>query len=289
MIHMTLNGDNSEKVTYNYNNYPIYISKAHLSEYPDYTALAHWHNDIELIYILSGEMDYNINGEIVTIRSKNGIFVNSRRMHFGFSEVKKECSFICIRLHPILLCANGSYEKDFVLPLINHPKLDYILLNDKIDWQNNMLNLILEMKNAEKHKTAPLKIQSDFFRIWALLYEYIDIKNLRSFSNFDLSLLKEMLKYIQQNYYKKISLKEISKSGAIGQSKCCKLFSKYIGQSPNNYLINYRLQKSKSLLKNTDISITEIALETGFCDSSYFTKLFRKHYGVTPTEYRNDT
>ena len=85
MLSLEMRDDRSEKVRYDYTDYPIYIRRALLSSYPGYAAPTHWHDDIEFIAVLSGEMQYNVNGEIVTLAENEGIFVNARQMHFGFS------------------------------------------------------------------------------------------------------------------------------------------------------------------------------------------------------------
>lgn len=131
MIHMNLKDDRSEKINYDFVDYPIYIKKGLLSSYPNYAAPIHWHDDIELIAVLQGEMKYNINGEIVNLSKGEGIIVNSRQMHFGYSDDKKECEFYCILLHPLLLCINSAYEKDFVIPIIKNKNTDYITLSQK--------------------------------------------------------------------------------------------------------------------------------------------------------------
>lgn len=58
-----------------------------------------------------------------------------------------------------------------------------------------------------------------------------------------------MIEFIQQNYTVRITLADIAASGTVGQSKCCRLFAKYIGQIPKVYLTQYRLNKSTELLK----------------------------------------
>ena len=87
---MELKDDRSEKITYDRSDYPIYIRQGLLSYYPDYSAPIHWHDDIELIAVLDGEMNYNVNGEIVKLQKGAGIFVNARQMHFGFSDSRTE-------------------------------------------------------------------------------------------------------------------------------------------------------------------------------------------------------
>ncbi len=134
--------------------------------------------------------------------------------------------------------------------------------------------------------TAPLLVQGLFTNLWALLYENIPLNEEIKAQNSDLTIIKNMLGFIQQNYTDKISLADISSAGLIGESKCCKLFKRYIGETPNTYLNQYRLNKSVELLKNTDMSITEIALSVGYTGSSYYTETFHKWFGKTPKEYR---
>ncbi len=65
-----------------------------------------------------------------------------------------------------------------------------------------------------------------------------------------------------------------------------KVFKEATGQSPIDYLIKLRLQRSMDLLSDTGLSITEIAFKTGFNDSNYFTRHFKKIIGTTPSRYR---
>lgn len=71
---------------------------------------------------------------------------------------------------------------------------------------------------------------------------------------------------------------------AKGEASRC--FKKNIGQSPMEYLIKYRLNQSKKLLLETDMTITDICQQCGFSDSAYFGKVFRRSFGITPGEYR---
>ena len=286
MLYVDMNDDRSEKVKYDYTDYPIYIRRAYLSSYPNYAAPSHWHDDIEFIAVLSGEMQYNVNGEILTMKENEGIIVNTRQLHFGFSTEKKECDFICILLHPLMLCATNAYERDFVLPLLHNQKAAFVKLSNDISWHINIFEDIKRMYLARNEKTAPMKIQNLFSGIWIKLYENTAFENRSIERNAELSALKKMIGFIQENYTKKISLADISASGAVGQSKCCKLFAKYIGQTPNLYLTQYRLNKSTELLKNTDMTVTEIAYAVGFNGGSYYAEVFRKQCEKSPTEYR---
>lgn len=288
MTLIELRDDRSEKIQYDNPDYPVYIRRGSLSLYPNYKAPSHWHNDIELIAILDGEMNYNINGESITLHKDEGIFINAGQMHFGFSDSRTECHFICVILHPLLLCTVPACEQKFILPVIRNSCAPFIFLNLHIDWQLKILKQIHFMNQIKDQKTAPLKVQSSFFSIWSLLYENIPQSGtITGKQNIDLTITKNMVGFIQKNYSRKISLMEIAASGAVGQSKCCKLFAKYFSQTPNGYLTQYRLNKSIELLHDTDQSITEIALSVGFGSASYYAETFRKWIGKSPTEYRS--
>ena len=181
--------------------------------YPNYAAPSHWHNDIEFIAVLSGQMTYNVNGKRISLRKDEGIFINSCQMHFGFSEQKEECEFLCILLHPVLLCTTSALERDFVLPVIHNHSLPFLYFHRDIDWQNAIFlqcKVIYEMKETP---AAPLKIQAAFLKIWAFLYENMELDTKEEAGDGNMMILRNMIAFIQQNYKNKITLSEIAASG----------------------------------------------------------------------------
>lgn len=288
MIYMDVKDNLAEKVVYDYADCQASIHYDSLSLYPNCSGISHWHDDIELILILSGEMQYNVNGKIFMLHENEGIFVNSRQLHFGFSDNHKECVFLCILLHPILLCASPAYEKSFVLPVTRNNEAPCSLLSPDIPWQKEILEQIRFLFDHRKEKTAPLKILSSFSFIWALLYENLSSSGVEIHADHDLSVIRSMTGFIQQNYTSRISLEDIAASGSVGISKCCRLFSRYFSHTPICYLNNYRLSQSTHLLRETSLSITEIALSTGFNSASYYAESFRKWAGSSPGEFRKN-
>ena len=286
MLSVDIKDDRSEIVHYDFEDYPIYIRKALLSSYNNFEATPHWHDDIEFIAVLKGEMSYDINGEIINISQNEGVFVNSRQLHYGFSKAKNECDFICILIHPIMLCVSQSLEQKYILPLLNNQSVPYIKLSADTPWQKELLGCIFGMYNAKNDAAAPLKISYLFLKTWSIIFENSNTSVSSKTQSNDFTTLKNMIGYIQKFYCEKITLDDIAQSGAVGQSKCCKLFDKYIGVTPNSYLIKYRLHQSTWYLKNTDMTITEIAQTVGFSGSSYYAETFRKWLSQSPSEYR---
>ncbi len=72
-----LNKDFSERVSYNHPCFPVYARYDVLSGYPDYSAVSHWHEDLEFILIKKGKMTYNVNGELLELSEKKGIMYDA--------------------------------------------------------------------------------------------------------------------------------------------------------------------------------------------------------------------
>ena len=100
---MNRNEDFSENLNYTAPELPILTSDEHLSELPTFRELMHWHDDYEFILVTKGVLDFDVNGEILHISQNEGIFVNSGRLHFGYSEKKEEVLFELVIVSPELI------------------------------------------------------------------------------------------------------------------------------------------------------------------------------------------
>lgn len=279
--------DRSERVFYDRADFPAYIRKGKLSAYPNYAAQSHWHDDIELILVLSGQMHYNVNGEIVPLGAGEGIFVNARQLHFGFSREKTECEFLCVLLHPILLCSSRTMERKFVAPILFNDQIPFYPLRGAAAWETDVLSAIAEIYAVRDDTLSELKIQRAFCSLWIALCENaVSLQKEQSHKHHHLSALKDMLSFVNENYPEKISLADIAAAGNVGKTGCCSVFKRYLNKTPNAYLTEFRLRKAVELLKHSDMTILEISDAVGFSGASYFTETFRKLYGCTPSEYR---
>lgn len=288
VIYMNLRRDGSEIFQYSYEGFSAYVKKGVLSHYPNYMSDSHWHPDIEFIIPVSGAMRYNINGTLITLNSGEGVFINSQQMHFAFSEDESECEYICVLLHPILLCTAPMIEQTCVTPILTDDSLSFVKLRPDIEWENQILSDVKEMYRIHELPTAGLHIQCLFFHLWSILFENaVKSHNDKKPSDTKLSILKEMIAYMKGNYAKKITLTDIAASGNVSKSTALVIFRKYINDTPMNYLIGYRINQGVKLLDTTNMPISEIALDVGFSGVSYFTETFRKHYGITPSVYKN--
>lgn len=278
--------DGSEQVLYNDPRFPFYVRTGLLSKYDSYSAVCHWHDDLELISILRGHMWYHVGGEEVLLEEGQGIFVNSRQLHYGFSRDRQECHFVCILLHPSLLAANDYMEKTFVSPMLT--SCPWLKLAQGQLWQEKILEQINEAAALECKDASAIEMHISALKLFSLLSKNLPQKNkLSQPQGQTLASLKEMIRYVQEHYGEKISLTQIAGAGNVSRTQCGNLFRRHTGVTPGEYLTQYRLQKARTLLTGTDLSIIQIALETGFGGSSYFCEVFRKNYQITPMQFRN--
>jgi transcriptional regulator GlxA family with amidase domain len=98
--------------------------------------------------------------------------------------------------------------------------------------------------------------------------------------------IRRALDYVDDNYTGSISLKEMAGFACLSEYHFSRLFKKITGYSPYEYIIKYRVNKAKNLLKNTDKTVEEIAEAVGFGSNSNFVRTFREVEGLTPLKYR---
>jgi len=96
-----------------------------------------------------------------------------------------------------------------------------------------------------------------------------------------------ILEFIEKNYFSNISLEDMAAAACSSKYHFCRNFKKITGYGPYEYLVKYRINKAKSLLKETDIPVGEIAESVGFESTSNFIQTFKKLEGLTPLKYRN--
>lgn len=278
--------DASERLNYNIPDFPLYVREGRLLYFDRFAAPIHWHSDLEFIFVLEGSMEYFVNGQTVCIDKGNGIFVNSKRMHNGYSNNMKDCHYIVLVIHPILLGGNTQAGKAYFEEKFGPNMEDFLFLNAQVTWQQNVLISIRDIYEEMHQDANPLRLMSQVMSLCASIGDHIQQTPRNKVDDNSWETIWKMTRFIHQNYEEKISLEDIAFAGNVCRSICCNLFSKYLEQSPNNYLIGYRIQKSCEMLKETNRSIGEIAIACGFQSGSYFSYTFRKKMGYGPQDYR---
>ena len=106
--------------------------------------------------------------------------------------------------------------------------------------------------------------------------------------NRNLASIKMVLDYINEHYQEQLTVKELTELSNYSEYYFMKLFKQYTGKTVASYLNDFRLEKAKVMLLHSDRSITEIALDVGFNNTSYFIKKFQQANMVSPHKYRRN-
>ena len=283
-----IRSDGFEKVHYDWDDFPVLLRKNTFDfDCRPSLAQSHWHHDVEFIAVMEGSILYNVNGEIIRMCAGEGIFVNAQQFHYILSDDGAYSQFYCAVLHPMLLCSLPRVEQSYVVPVLTNENIPYIFLRDVIPWHAEILRYVGEIYETSRGGAAELKVQQAFLKLWEVLYENMGERNEASVvQHHHLSSLKNMITYIHRYYREKITLADICNAGSVGKTSCTAIFKEYMDCTPIGFLTEFRLQKAAELLRETDMSITEIAYETGFSGASYFAETFRGGFGCSPREYR---
>ena len=278
---LSIDPDGGERLRYDRPDFPVRCICGDLSHFPDYAAGCHWHKDFEVLMPYHGNLEYFVNGKIVPVLQGQAIFVNSRRLHYGFSSAKEDCQYFCLVFHPDIFGSPALPTARYAAELARDDQPDYQILT-----QPEPLRILEHIRaiSTEKPGCYELTILAD-------CAELVRHCQLQSASNptdrVPDSLwfsLRQMVGYIQANYPQPIRLEDIAAAGMVCRSKCCKLFQENMATTPIRYLNRYRLEKARELLLNTENSVTEIAHHCGFDSPAYFSDQYRKTYGESPRE-----
>lgn len=286
--------DASEIVRYDEVGIPLSIREGLLSAYPNHRALCHWHEDIEWVYIRSGQMNYYMNGKRVLLNTGEALMVNSRQMHYGYSENGQDCDFIRILCHPKIFITNSVLYQSYIAPVLSNPSLEYLHLKPEFPEDAEALQLLPEILRIKKEHPAAYEIEA------AALLSLLWCRLLRSHPMMpneaaakpkepDLLVQRDMVSYIYSHYSESINLDEIAAAGKVCRNKCCQIFRRYLNQSPIDFLNHYRLEVSCHLLNNTKLSIAKICTACGFNHQSYYSKIFLRTYSCSPRDFRKRT
>ena len=100
--------------------------------------------------------------------------------------------------------------------------------------------------------------------------------------------IKKALEFIAMNYSQKIEISDISSYIGLDRSYLYSLFVKHLNISPKDYLVRFRMQKATDLIRNNNLTIGEVSRSVGYDDPLLFSKMFKKIYGQSPSQYRKN-
>ena len=242
----------------------------------------HYHKEFEILWIKSGKGTAHIDNKSYSVKDGDILFINSGQLH-GIVGAKKEKSiFIALVFSPDFLGKFDDIAGKYIVPVMNNA----ISIPAYMEDNEEMLRLISALCNVECEEFYELKVKRCMFEIWEYLISKSQ-KHSGMMTDSKIDEIKSIIDYINKNYQKKITLSDLAELTHMSKIHVCRKFTELSGISPINYLINVRIERSCILLKETGMSIGDIAMECGFSGFSYYSEIFRKIMGCSPKEYRN--
>lgn len=248
----------------------------------------HWHEDIQFIYVLEGEIDVVTLEKRTTLHKGDGFFINKNVVHLVDKvDVCHYNSFIFPDY--FLRFYIGSPADQIVGNIIGNENLPIVPIPNTRE-NAPVLQALEKLVHLEQDKTAlyPYEVLSALSVLWLEFYRTIKISNEKNVpkNNPVSNRMAVYLKYIEYHYKEDVSLEMLAKSANVSKSECLRCFKTTLHTTPYKYLSEYRLSKAADMLKNTDMQIENIASETGYTHISHFGKCFRQKTGYSPSEYR---
>lgn len=283
-----IRGDRSEILHYDKPEFQVYARHNVIKENDVlYDISIHWHDELEITYIVKGRVKHKVNDKMVTIEEGQGIFINSRQLHLIVPD-DVDCELYCLIFHPMLLSASGFIYEQYIKPVVMNSEVPYLLLDENILWHKEILDRVKNVYHYTDSSVNGLKTMQDVYGIMEQLYEHMALENMDCFFvDKNLELAKQMMSYVQEKYSEKITLDQIAEAGYVGRTKATAVFARYLNMTPIEYVMNFRLDKSLQMVEETDMTIAEIAYEVGFGDAGYYSKQFKRRTGMSPLEYRH--
>ncbi len=244
----------------------------------------HAHNCYEIIYLCEGTLSMRISGMEYTVNAPSLIFISKLEQHSikVIGSVYKRY-YLCIS--PLLA---GSYVRDYtLLTLLSNRREGFchVLSASAFKADADRIFLRLTEEFASEKPYSLLRQTSLLTELLILIYR--TAPNLfAQENNKSISMIWQIQCTLEENCKEHFTLAELAEKYHMSPCYLAHLFKKVTGYSVMQYLTMCRLSLARQLLSETDMSVTEIVYNSGFSDSSNFSRLFKREMNISPIEYR---
>lgn len=224
-------------------------------------------------YILEGEGLFFINGECHHLKAGDGFMIppNTDNNYYPLTDNPWVYRWIGI---------NGIKAKE-MLSLCGFTDANYIFHYDKDDKLDTYFKKIYECC-CENYLYKALGYLYQTLSLLIVDSTHTNLQNAPQYQEY----ITKSIDYIKRNYEKNITVSDVSSYLNINRSYFYKIFKESMMITPQEYIIEYKINKACELLRKSSYSINEISDLIGFSSQSYFSKIFRKNLNMTPIEYR---
>lgn len=241
----------------------------------DWHSVPHTHNHVEIFYIAGGKGQFLIEDKLYPVDTNNLVIINPNVVHTEISLNAQPLEYIVLGIEGIELgIPNSTTEQYFIFNRL-----------DSSEVSTCMRNILWEMESK----------QTGYEDVCQAFMEILLIRLMRSTglpapaetqTVSDNRQCVAVRRYIDNNYKYPLTLEQLAAEAHMNKYYLSHVFKREYGVSPINYMISRRIDESKHLLEETDLSASQIAQMLGFSSSSYFSQAFRRAENISPTDYR---
>lgn len=270
------------------NNLFIKIKKAKYDT-PGLILGRHWHEQIQFFYFTQGSAVVRCNSKKFEVDANDLVIVNSKELHYIENNGGNLILYV-IKIDLSFLYSNkiDTIQAQFLTPLSQN----LILFKNIVKNDETILRCVERIIDEyfKKEMGFELAIKGQVYDLMVLLlrnyvekiYEEDEFQTQREI----LQRFREVIDYMEHNFTEKIDLNRLSSIAGVSVGHFSRLFKQITNMSAIDYINNLRVNKAVDLIKNSDQNMTEIAMNCGFNDSNYFSRIFKRHKKISPMQMR---
>jgi AraC-like DNA-binding protein len=254
-------------------------------------AQPHIHEFYEILYCQSGAYTLLLNEKPYSLYPGDMALIDPMAIHETRALCDQLNQYLVIKFMPEVLYSTEQLmlELKYFLPFIkgsgSHQKVFPAEQTKEAGVGDILQEIVDEYLRRDFGYEIALRANIIRLFLWILRCWHKDRKEAMPDKE-SLEILSNALQYVDENYAQGISMADAAKYCHMPYTAFSRFFSRYLGRGFTQYLLLIRLKKASMLLAQTDKSVTDIAMETGFSTTSYFIQRFKENQGMTPKHFR---
>ncbi len=253
--------------------------------HPRYQMHCHWHDEFELIHVRKGALRVTVDGVEYRLCAGDTAFVTGGQAHAASPE---QCVYECVVFDPAMLLRSGDACKAYLHRIQNGSVVVYSYFPASCTPVYDTIQRLFRTAFDDKRQPNALLVLGALLEFFGWVFEegaYTEIVSELPQHTRRIRHLKQVLRFIEEHYAEPITLAQLANEAHMSSKYFCRFFRQMTRRTPIDYLNYYRVECACHELSTTEKSVTEVALDCGFNDISYFIKIFRRHKGVSPGKY----
>lgn len=241
----------------------------------DWHSVPHTHNHTELFFIVSGKGQFLIQDQLFPVNANNLVIINPNVPHTEDSLNAQPLEYIVLGIDGFELAAGENTNGRFCI-------LDHFESVDIVSCLRNILRET-EQKQPGYEDICQAYMEILVIRLMRNTALSVQVQPQLTSGNSQCAAVRH---YIDLHFKEPLTLQQLAEEAHINRFYLSHIFKEEYGISPINYMISRRIEESKYLIAETDLSMSQIAQLMGFSSLSYFSQVFRNTQGISPREYR---